>query len=404
MLYLCGANSNFMFKNKFKLRNVIVVIICLAATIIISACNFETRNESQYRTVQLSLEGKKYDELLLAAVLKNFQSSWFSGTTTDGSHWTFLIPDSIAAISRFFFIQNRNDSLRSENEWNVHQITFRTIINGDTLTGCGFNFDKNETIIELRGTFDTTTRRDGARQTVVTDYFTMSSSPNTFLRELMQTRYFGFFYDSNNPDKSYEEFLLKYADLIKQNPNSLYYISTLAGRAFFFNSQEDIERLFNLFSAEMQNSVWGEMIRRSFSPFILDGLNDIVLPNALTNKYEKIILDPATYTLLCFSASWCPPCIRAIPMLKEIHEATKGRLNLVYLTIDDNTTIDNWRELMKEKNIEWRSLRFTDSDLRNNWQILGVPNYILIAPNGYAREIWLRNEDDVQELFSILNR
>ena len=129
---------------------------------------------------------------------------------------------------------------------------------------------------------------------------------------------------------------------------------------------------------------------------------NIPLPNSLTREYEKIILDSTIYTLLCISASWCAPCIRAIPTLRKVHEATQGRLNLVYISVDDHTTIDNWNALMERENIPWRSLWLTDRDIRNDWQIRGIPDYILVAPNGNARKIRLRTERDIQELFSVL--
>ena len=376
------------------MRSVIVIIICLATTTIFSACNFETRNESQYRTVQLSLEGKKYDNLhLFAGTIHRGLPALIHGTTTNGYHWTFVVSDSIAKIARHFMI-------RSENEDDIHRITFQTIINGDTLRSENFNFDKNERIIELTGTFDASIRRGNATQ--LTDYFTIPLPQNTFLRESMQTPMFSYFFDRNNPNKSYEEFLTKYANLIRGNPNSLYFMTSIFMTPRFYRSKEDIEPLFNLFSPEMQNSIWGEAVRRIFTSPNFDGINDIVLQNSLTKEYEKIILDPTKYTLLCISASWCGPCIRAIPRLKEIHEATKGRLNLVYISTDDRTTIADWNALMERENIAWRSLWLTDRNLGRRWGIGGIPAYILVAPNGNAKKIRLRTEEEIQELFSIL--
>ena len=396
-----------------------MIITCLATTTIFLACNLEAKNESQYRTVIISFEGKNFDDLRIRPFTIYREDPIIHGTTTDGYHWTFLVPDSIIAISRFFNFRSRSDSLDAlfglgtHSFPNTHSIGFQSVINGDTLRGNRFHFDKDETIMELTATFDTTTWFNNTHhiaeldttiilQTLVSHRFTIPLPQNKFLRESMQMPNFGRFWDRNNPDKTHEEFLTTYANWIRENPNSLYLMTELSSPSRNFESKEDYEYLLSLFSPEMQNSMWGVMARRFLRPFNLEGIATISLPNSLTREYEKIILDPTKHTLLCISASWCPPCIRAIPMLKEIHEATRGRLNLVYISTDDRTTIANWNALMERENITWRSLWLTNQDLLTDWQIRGIPDYILVAPNGEARKISLRTDEDIQELFSIL--
>jgi len=152
----------------------------------------------------------------------------------------------------------------------------------------------------------------------------------------------------------------------------------------------------------MQNSKWGEIAKQHYRLAKLDGITDIVLPNPLTNENETIILEPTKYTLLCFSASWCAPCRKEIPLLKEIYEKTKGDLNLVYLTIEDSTTIADWNVLMEKENIQWRSLWLTDKNLKYDWKISAIPDFILVYPDQNAKRILLRTEDDVKDLYSII--
>ena len=141
---------------------------------------------------------------------------------------------------------------------------------------------------------------------------------------------------------------------------------------------------------------------QSASPTGLEGIGNVTLPNTFTREYEKIVLDPSKYTLLAFSATTCAPCIRMIPTLRQIHEATRGYMNLVYITLDNHNTIGNWNALMERESIEWRSLWLTNRDLIRRWRAGIVPSYVLVAPNGYAKRISLRFEDEVQELFSII--
>ncbi len=220
----------------------------------------------------------------------------------------------------------------------------------------------------------------------------------------MQTPMFSFFYDKKDPNKPYEDFLVEYAEKIKKNPHSLYYISFFSISPDFYKSKEDYENLFNLFSSEIQNSRWGTMAKINFAPFKLEGINDIYLPNPLTDEREKIVLEPAKYTLLCFSASWCGPCHKKMPLLKEIHEKTKENLNLIYITTDDSETINEWNILMEKEDIKWRSLWLTDTKLKSDWQISSIPDFILIDPDSNAKKILLNEDKDIQELYSLVNK
>ena len=405
-----------MLKNKFNLKNVVTIVICLTVSTIFSGCNFGKKEaKSIYKTVKLSFEGKKYDNLYLVANTIDRENLKVYGTSTNGYDWTFDIPDSISVYCRNYCIRNQNDSLLSINEKNVHAINFESIINNDTLKGEYLNFEENENLIVLKGKFNTTHSFENkiyiaeldtaiVIQTIVTDNFSTSLPQNRYLRESMQTPMFSFFYDGKNPDKTYEEYLIEYADKIKKTPNSFYYISSFAVTPNFYKSKEDIENLFNLFSPEVQNSMWGIMSKKNFELAKLDGINNIVLQNPLTKLDEKIIIEQGKYTLLCFSASWCSPCHKKIPLLKEIYEKTKDNLNLVYITIDESVTIDNWNKLMAEENIEWRSLWLSDKKLRSDWQIAAIPDYMLVYPNEDAKKILLNEEKDIQELYSILNK
>jgi len=401
-----------MSNNKFNLRNVVTVVISLAIITMFSGCN---SGKKEIKVINLSFEGMKYDRLYLLAYMLDENDLLINGKTTDGNNWTFVIPDTISTHCRWYVIINRNDSIKNQNYKTIHHIAFRTIINNDTLLGGGFNFGENENIIELKSKFVTTNSfvkttyieeldTTLVLQKILTDLFSMSLPQNEYLRETMQTPNFSFFTDKKNPNKSYEEFLIEYADKIKKNPNSHYYMSSLAPTAHYYKSKKDIENLFNLFSPKIQNSIWGQEVKATFERSKLEGVSNIFLQNPLTKENEKIILEPTKHTLLCFSASWCVPCRKKIPLLKEIYENTKDNLNLVYITTDESTTIENWNALMEKENIMWRNLWLTDKNLKIKWQISAIPDYFLIYPDETAEKILLDEEKHIQELYSILNK
>ena len=400
-----------MDKDSFNLRNMVVIAAFLTGMAFFVSCS-----SKEHKRVKLSFKDKKYDNLYLRVETEDSEQRLkIDGFSTNGYDWTFVIPDSISEIAKYYAIRHQNDSLMKENENNGYMIDFRTITENDTLRGSYFNFDKNENLIKLKAKFDTTQVFENKFyiaeldttilvQTIVTDYFLMELPKNRYLREFMQTPMFSFFYDKKNSNKPYEDFLVEYAEKIKNNPNSLYYMTFFSASPHFYKSKEDYESLLSLFSTEMQNSRWGETAKKYFRLAKLDGINNIILPNPLTRENEKIISEPTRHTLLCFSASWCGPCRKKIPLLKEIYEKTKERLNMVYITTDESESIDDWNTLMKKENIKWRSLWLTDENLKNDWKISAIPDYVLVFPDGNAERIKLNEEKDIQVLYSILNK
>ena len=119
-----------MFKNKFNLKNVLTIVICLIVSIVFLGCNsVKKETKSLNKTVKFSFESKKYDNLYLVANTIDNENLKVYGTSTDGYDWTFDIPDSISVYCRYYCVRNQNDSLISQNEKNVHAINFETIIN-----------------------------------------------------------------------------------------------------------------------------------------------------------------------------------------------------------------------------------------------------------------------------------
>jgi len=85
-------------------------------------------------------------------------------------------------------------------------------------------------------------------------------------------------------------------------------------------------------------------------------------------------------------ATWCGPCIREIPSLKEVEKNYhKKNIAFVSLSIDAINDHDKWKEMIKEKELggiqlfadnSWKSQFVTD------YGIQGIPRFLLIDPEG----------------------
>lgn len=93
------------------------------------------------------------------------------------------------------------------------------------------------------------------------------------------------------------------------------------------------------------------------------------------------------YIMLDFWSRGCGPCIAALPEMKELAEIYKDRLTIVSLSID---TKKGWEDASKRHEMTWQNL----SDLKGNnglyakYGVRGIPNYVLISPEGRIIKKW----------------
>jgi thiol-disulfide isomerase/thioredoxin len=83
---------------------------------------------------------------------------------------------------------------------------------------------------------------------------------------------------------------------------------------------------------------------------------------------------------LDFWASWCLPCIKALPLLEKIqaHYVSK---NVVYISVSIDKKEKDWIVKEKQLHTPWPSL-LADEITVNNYEIKEVPSYIVIDKNG----------------------
>lgn len=94
-------------------------------------------------------------------------------------------------------------------------------------------------------------------------------------------------------------------------------------------------------------------------------------------------LKPDVYTLVDFWASWCGPCRASIPLLKQLHEAWSGRMDIVSISLDQREA--DWRRAMKEEQMPWRQFTVTPEvtkQLADLYQLKGIPFLLLLDPDG----------------------
>lgn len=85
-------------------------------------------------------------------------------------------------------------------------------------------------------------------------------------------------------------------------------------------------------------------------------------------------------------ATWCGPCIKEIPALKEMEKKYHGKnVEFVSISIDNQKAHATWKKMVEDKELKGVQL-FADkswgSKFVQDYQIKGIPRFILIDPNG----------------------
>jgi thiol-disulfide isomerase/thioredoxin len=92
------------------------------------------------------------------------------------------------------------------------------------------------------------------------------------------------------------------------------------------------------------------------------------------------------YVYIDVWATWCGPCRQEIPSLEKVEEQFQGK-NIVFVSISVDNTKDRekWSKLVTEKKMSGIQLladNELDSKFTKEYNILGIPRFILIDANG----------------------
>lgn len=69
------------------------------------------------------------------------------------------------------------------------------------------------------------------------------------------------------------------------------------------------------------------------------GIASSSIPQTTDERFDRDVVDSDKPVLVDFYATWCPACSRMEPVLSEIADRYKGKVKVVRIDVDKNTSI-----------------------------------------------------------------
>jgi thiol-disulfide isomerase/thioredoxin len=363
--------------------------------------------QEKTNTINIRFEGKDYKNLELIIIMDGGSKKHFSGQSKNGKDWTFKYPDNIYNTHKYMRI-----CVPSNVDTVSEEIELKTLINNRISRTYNFKqgISNTKAVYLKSGISNHVAFTNDAGYGVVYknrhfDEFLVGTESDQELLSSIEDLVCGYStFGGYNPNHlSYENQLESYINLTKKYPDSFSLVYELATSLNRYGTRLDVEKVYNCFSDKIKKTYWGEKI----DYFIKKSqFSNSILPAWDAERLEPIIKDTSKYNLIAFSTSWCGPCHKLIPILKEVYRDLTGRLEIVYVSLDEPKTVENWKLLMKKEEIPWRSvLAMKDvKGISDKYTVESIPFSLLVHPNGYMEIIDLRKENDKEKLYRLVRQ
>jgi len=227
--------------------------------------------------------------------------------------------------------------------------------------------------------------------------------------------------DGNIPDSLWNKFLdvrrRKIDDkieFIKKHANSYYSL-----HVFWYDilnecyiDSDSLRAIYSLFSSKLKNTIEGKfadtLIKRKSAIHLYKILPEITFKTDSGKVYTISEFRDKKYVLVCFWASWCGPCKKNIPFLREIANSYQPKgLQLISISIDEEK--ERWKLALDKYPMSWPQTcdvpeYMSDQKIREQFSISIIPQYFLIDMKGKIiyNNFQSKDDDNYSELQHIL--
>jgi len=175
-----------------------------------------------------------------------------------------------------------------------------------------------------------------------------------------------------------------YRSIVEKNPNSYAALCELQGMGRNDLPTEDLEALFNKLSPDLKKMPEGialaDYLVGAKNSAVGSKVKDFTLSTPEDRPLELSSLK-GKYVLIDFWASWCGPCKKSFPHLKEIYQKYKSDNFEIYsISIDKDKA--SWLKELKIQQLPWLQTLDTKNVAASGFAVNAVPTAYLIDPDG----------------------
>lgn len=110
---------------------------------------------------------------------------------------------------------------------------------------------------------------------------------------------------------------------------------------------------------------------------------DIEVKDIDQNRISFIDLKGEKFTVIDFWATWCKPCVTAIPKINSIHDefSSKG-IGFIGVNVDGPRNLSKVKPFTNSMNIRYSVVLDPDQDLVNRFNVNAFPTLIVLNEKG----------------------
>lgn len=341
--------------------------------------------------LSVDTEGKNYEKLILNVTCDQIGKVAIPGVKSTNGSWLFSIPDSVYE-KHYKMVLNviTADSI-------IHRLNFDMGEGNASISD--FSIGPNKTIIKALylSTLKMAKMPAFQNKDVIMDNFKIID-PDINMRAYLDLMREGYGMRGENRTEAFSSFL-SMTDKYGETHNS---VSQLYSKLNLFKTREEITQFFNVLSLVQKNSYFGRKIKSFLD---LTFFPQIQLPMTVHGRSQNIISDSCRYVLVVFSASWCSPCHKQIPLLLAAYNDLKEYgLDIVYISMDDSSTVKSWEPLMKKYKIPWNSFLAKDKldEVKSTYAVIAIPTTYLVHFGGKFEKLNIMNQRDFDHLYKVV--
>lgn len=155
-------------------------------------------------------------------------------------------------------------------------------------------------------------------------------------------------------------------------------------------------------SQHIKRWYWEYTLNKERAKKFLNKMSPEIVTTTIDEKIWKLRDHRGKVVLIDFWSTWCPPCVRSIPDMKEIFEQYGYRDDFLMIGVSLDNSKRDLEKFIKDHEIHWLQLfeKNTKKDGKNGfarkYEVKGIPSIWIIDKQGFIKAIDLDGKKEIE--------